>query len=57
MLNAENGRLKGANNQFVKFEHTKFSENNKKAMSLLIILLERKNLILKFLQSISELRS
>ena len=56
MLNAETGKSK-ANNQFVKFEHTKFSESNKKAMAMLIILLERKNMILKFLQNISELRN
>lgn len=36
-------------NHFVKFEHTQFSDQNKKAMALLIILLERKNEILKFL--------
>ena len=40
-------------NYFVKFEHTKFSEQNKKAMALLIILLDRKNLILKNLAIIS----
>jgi len=38
---------------FVKLEHTKFSAQNKKAMSLLIILLERKNEILKNLSKIS----
>ena len=38
---------------FVKLEHTKFSDQNKKAMSLLIILLERKNEILKNLSKIS----
>ena len=32
---------------FVKLEHTQFSAQNKKAMTLLIILLERKNEILK----------
>ena len=40
-------------NYFVKFEHTKFSDQNKKAMALLIILLERKNEILKGLSKIS----
>ena len=40
-------------NYFVKFEHTKFSDQNKKAMALLIILLERKNEILKSLSKIS----
>ena len=43
-------------NHFVKFEHTQFSEQNKKAMALLIILLERKNEILKFLVQISTQR-
>jgi len=38
---------------FVKFEHTKFSDQNQKAMALLIILLERKNEILKKLSQIS----
>jgi hypothetical protein len=38
---------------FVKFEHTKFSDQNQKAMALLIILLERKNEILKNLSKIS----
>jgi len=41
---------------FVKFEHTKFSDQNKKAMALLIILLERKNEILKNLSRISNQR-
>jgi len=41
---------------FVKLEHTKFSDQNKKAMSLLIILLERKNEILKNLSKISTQR-
>ena len=44
------------NNYFVKFEHTKFSEQNKKAMALLIILLDRKNSILKNLTIISNQR-
>ena len=43
-------------NYFVKFEHTKFSDQNKKAMALLIILLDRKNLILKNLAIISTQR-
>ena len=44
----------GSNGQnYVKLEHTKFSTQNKKAMSLLIILLERKNEILKNLSKIS----
>ena len=47
----------GANGQnYVKLEHTKFSSQNKKAMSLLIILLERKNEILKNLSKISNQR-
>lgn len=41
---------------FVKLEHTQFSAENKKAMSLLIILLERKNEILKNLAKISTQR-
>lgn len=41
---------------FVKLEHTLFSAENKKAMSLLIILLERKNEILKNLMKISTQR-
>ena len=41
---------------FVKLEHTQFSTDNKKAMSLLIILLERKNEILKNLMKISTQR-
>ena len=41
---------------FVKFEHTKFSDQNQKAMALLIILLERKNEILKNLSKISTQR-
>jgi hypothetical protein len=53
---APDQRMKGVdaqNNYFVKFEHTKFSEQNKKAMALLIILLDRKNMILKNLAIIS----
>lgn len=38
---------------FVRLEHTLFSDENKKAMTLLIILLERKNEILKNLMMIS----
>lgn len=38
---------------FVKLEHTQFSAQNKKAMTLLIILLERKNEILKNLVHVS----
>jgi hypothetical protein len=45
-----------SDNYFVKFEHTKFSDQNKKAMALLIILLDRKNLILKNLAIISTQR-
>lgn len=45
-----------SNGQFVKFEHTKFGELNKKAMSMLIILLHRKNEILKNLGVLSSKR-
>lgn len=41
---------------FVKLKHTVFSSENKMAMSLLIILLERKNEILKNLAKISTQR-
>ena len=40
-------------NCYVEFEHTDFSVQNKKAMALLIMLLNRKNSILKHLRKIS----
>ena len=40
-------------NYFVKFEHTNFSEQNIKAMAMLIMLLNRKNAIIKHLNHIS----
>ena len=42
-----------SNNYFVKFEHTNFSEQNIKAMAMLIMLLNRKNAIIKHLNHIS----
>ena len=55
MLNTSDSRDGSVNSSgcFVKLEHTLFSSQNKKAMSLLIILLERKNEILKNLMKIS----
>lgn len=47
---------KGNPECFVRLEHTRFSDENKKAMTLLIILLERKNEILKNLMKISTQR-
>lgn len=43
-----------APNHFVEFEHTDFSRQNKKAMALLIMLLDRKNKIIKHLREISD---
>ena len=53
-LGAERGSLEINNkNYFVKFEHTNFSEQNIKAMAMLIMLLNRKNAIIKHLNHIS----
>jgi hypothetical protein len=37
-------------------EHTIFSEENKKAMAVLIILLKRKNAILKHMSALSDVK-
>ena len=53
-LGGERGSLEINNkNYFVKFEHTNFSEQNIKAMAMLIMLLNRKNAIIKHLSHIS----
>lgn len=53
-LEGEKGSLEINNkNYFVKFEHTNFSEQNIKAMAMLIMLLNRKNAIIKHLSHIS----
>ena len=53
-LGGEKGSLEINNkNYFVKFEHTNFSEQNIKAMAMLIMLLNRKNAIIKHLSHIS----
>ena len=49
----EQGTAAENKNYYVEFEHTDFSMQNKKAMALLIILLNRKNSILKQLRLIS----
>jgi len=56
-LGGEKGSLEINNkNYFVKFEHTNFSEQNIKAMAMLIMLLNRKNAIIKHLSHISNER-
>ena len=56
-LEGERGSLQINNkNYFVKFEHTNFSDQNIKAMAMLIMLLNRKNAIIKNLSLISNER-
>ena len=52
-LDPNENKQKLTKNYFVKFEHTKFSDQNIKAMTLLIILLDRKNEIIKNLSVLS----